>query len=33
MGAREDIAMVGMDAVLGCMNALTTDYNNKSEQY
>jgi D-citramalate synthase len=29
MGVREDIVMASMDAVLGCMNVLTTDYNNK----
>jgi D-citramalate synthase len=31
MGLREDIVMASMDAVLGCMNVLTTDYNNKSQ--
>ncbi|MCW4044158.1 MAG: 2-isopropylmalate synthase [Candidatus Bathyarchaeota archaeon] len=30
MGVREDIVMASMDAVLGCMNVLTTDYNNKA---
>ncbi len=30
MGVREDIVMASMDAVIGCMNALTTDYNNKA---
>jgi len=30
MGVREDIVMASMDAVLGAMNVLTTDYNNKS---
>jgi len=30
MGVREDIVMASMDAVIGCMNVLTTDYNNKS---
>ncbi len=30
MGVREDIVMASMDAVLGCMNVLTTDYNNKT---
>jgi D-citramalate synthase len=29
MGVREDIVMASMDAVIGCMNVLTTDYNNK----
>ncbi len=29
MGVREDIVMASMDAVLGCMNVLSTDYNNK----
>ena len=29
MGVREDIVMASMDAVLGCMNVLTTSYNNK----
>jgi hypothetical protein len=24
---REDIVMASMDAVIGCMNVLTTDYN------
>jgi D-citramalate synthase len=27
MGVREDIVMASMDAVLGCMNVLSTDYN------
>jgi D-citramalate synthase len=27
MGVREDIVMASMDAVIGCMNVLTTDYN------
>jgi len=31
MGVREDIVMASMDAVLGCMNVLTTDYNNKGK--
>ena len=31
MGVREDIVMASMDAVLGCMNVLTTDYNNKRQ--
>ena len=31
MGVREDIVMASMDAVLGAMNVLTTDYNNKSQ--
>jgi D-citramalate synthase len=31
MGVREDIVMASMDAVLGCMNVLTTDYNNKNQ--
>ncbi|MGB9914575.1 MAG: 2-isopropylmalate synthase [Candidatus Bathyarchaeales archaeon] len=30
MGVREDIVMASIDAVLGAMNVLTTDYNNKS---
>jgi len=30
MGVREDIVMASMDAVIGCMNVLTTDYNNKN---
>ena len=30
MGVREDIVMASMDAVIGCMNVLTTDYNGKS---
>jgi D-citramalate synthase len=30
MGVREDIVMASMDAVLGCMNVLTTDYNHKN---
>ncbi len=30
MGVREDIVMASMDAVIGCMNVLTTDYNNKT---
>jgi len=29
MGVREDIVMASMDAVVGCMNVLTTDYNSK----
>jgi hypothetical protein len=29
MGVREDIVMASMDAVIDCMNVLTTDYNNK----
>ena len=29
MGVREDIVMASMDAVVACMNVLTTDYNNK----
>jgi D-citramalate synthase len=29
MGVREDIVMASMDAVIGCMNVLATDYNNK----
>ncbi len=32
MGVREDIVMASMDAVLGCMNVLTTDYNNKKAE-
>jgi hypothetical protein len=28
MSVHEDIVMANMDAVLGCMNVLTTDYNN-----
>jgi D-citramalate synthase len=32
MGVREDIVMASMDAVIGCMNVLTTDYNNKTQQ-
>lgn len=31
MGVREDIVMASLDAVLGAMNVLTTDYNNKSQ--
>lgn len=31
MGVREDIVMASMDAVLGCMNVLTTDYNHKGK--
>ncbi len=31
MGVREDIVMASMDAVLGAMNFLTTDYNNKAK--
>jgi D-citramalate synthase len=31
MGVREDIVMASMDAVIGCMNVLTTDYNNKKQ--
>jgi D-citramalate synthase len=27
MGVREDIVMASLDAVIGCMNVLTTDYN------
>jgi D-citramalate synthase len=30
MGVREDIVMASLDAVIGCMNVLTTDYNNKA---
>jgi hypothetical protein len=30
MGVHEDIVMASMDAVIGCMNVLTTDYNNKN---
>ncbi|MCX8153058.1 MAG: 2-isopropylmalate synthase [Candidatus Bathyarchaeota archaeon] len=30
MGVREDIVMASVDAVLGAMNVLTTDYNNKA---
>jgi len=33
MGVREDIVMASMDAVLSCMNVLTTDYNNKTRYY
>jgi len=33
MGVREDIVMASMDAVLGCMNVLTTDYNNKNNKH
>jgi D-citramalate synthase len=29
MGVREDIVMASLDAVIGCMNVLTTDYNEK----
>jgi D-citramalate synthase len=29
MGVREDIVMASLDAVIGCMNVLTTNYNNK----
>jgi len=29
MGVREDIVMASMDAVIGCMNVLSTDYKNK----
>jgi D-citramalate synthase len=32
MGVREDIVMASMDAVIGCMNVLTTDYNNKGDK-
>jgi len=31
MGVREDIVMASIDAVLGAMNVLTTDYNNKRQ--
>jgi D-citramalate synthase len=31
MGVREDIVMASMDAVIGCMNVLTTDYNSKAK--
>ncbi len=31
MGVREDIVMASMDAVIGCMNVLSADYNNKLE--
>jgi (R)-citramalate synthase len=31
MGVREDIVMASLDAVIGCMNVLTTDYNNKAK--
>jgi D-citramalate synthase len=31
MGVREDIVMASMDAVLSCMNVLTTDYNNRNQ--
>jgi D-citramalate synthase len=31
MGVREDIVMASMDAVLSCMNVLSTDYNNKNQ--
>lgn len=31
MGVREDIVMASIDAVLGAMNVLTTDYNNKAQ--
>jgi D-citramalate synthase len=31
MGVREDIVMASLDAVIGCMNVLTTDYNNKTK--
>jgi D-citramalate synthase len=31
MGVREDIVMASMDAVIGCMNVLTTEYNNKGK--
>jgi hypothetical protein len=27
MGVREDIVMASLDAVIGCMNVLTIDYN------
>jgi D-citramalate synthase len=30
MGVREDIVMASLDAVIGCMNVLTTDYNNEN---
>ena len=30
MGVREDIVMASMDAVIGCMNVLSTDYNHKN---
>ncbi|MCW4044952.1 MAG: hypothetical protein NWE94_05480 [Candidatus Bathyarchaeota archaeon] len=29
LGVRKYIVMASMDAVLGCMNVLTTDYNNQ----
>ncbi|MEM2968662.1 MAG: 2-isopropylmalate synthase [Candidatus Bathyarchaeia archaeon] len=32
MGVREDIVMASIDAVLGAMNVLTTDYNNNKTQ-
>jgi D-citramalate synthase len=31
IGVREDIVMASIDAVLGAMNVLTTDYNNKAQ--
>jgi D-citramalate synthase len=31
MGVREDIVMASLDAVIGCMNVLTTDYNSKAK--
>jgi D-citramalate synthase len=31
MGVREDIVMASLDAVIGCMNVLITDYNNKAK--
>jgi len=30
MGVREDIVMASLDAVIGCMNVLTADYNIKA---
>jgi D-citramalate synthase len=30
MGVREDIVMASLDAVIGCMNVLSTDYNDKA---
>ncbi|MCW4004586.1 MAG: hypothetical protein NWE95_11815 [Candidatus Bathyarchaeota archaeon] len=33
LGVRKDIMTTSMDAVLGCMNVLTTDYSNKSNKH
>jgi hypothetical protein len=33
MGIREDIVMASIEAVISCINVLTTNYNNKNQQH